>query len=87
MNGVNIRITDELGTGLVDRLIGELEIKGNVVTPGYLFNQKASDELFRDEWMRSGDYAFINNKNLFVTSRIKEQIEVLSTFVMKLKRR
>lgn len=50
MNGVNIRITDELGTGLADRLIGELEIKGNVVTPGYLFNQKASDELFRDEW-------------------------------------
>jgi len=74
MQGVSIRITDELGIEQNDGLIGELEIKGNVVTPGYLFNKKASDELFRNGWMRSGDHAFIKDKNLFITGRIKEQI-------------
>ena len=74
MQGVSIRITDEFGIELNDGLIGELEIKGSVVTPGYLFNKKASDELFRNGWMRSGDHAFIKDKNLFITGRIKEQI-------------
>ena len=74
MQGVAIRVTDESGCELPDGEIGELEICGNVVTPGYLFNEKASNELFRDGWMRSGDHAFIVNGNLFITGRIKEQI-------------
>ena len=74
MQGVAIRVTDEMGCELPDGEIGELEICGDVVTPGYLFNEKASNELFRDGWMRSGDHAFIVNGNLFITGRIKEQI-------------
>ena len=74
MQGVAIRVTDEVGCELHDGEIGELEICGEVITPGYLFNEKASKELFRDGWMRSGDHAFIVNGNLFITGRIKEQI-------------
>ena len=74
MEGVAIRVTDEVGCELPDGEIGELEVCGDVITPGYLFNDKASKELFRDGWMRSGDHAFIVNGNLFITGRIKEQI-------------
>ena len=74
MEGVAIRVADEMGCELPDGEIGELEVCGDVITPGYLFNEKASKELFRDGWMQSGDHAFIVNGNLFITSRIKEQI-------------
>lgn len=76
MDGVEIRITDStLVRSLPERHIGHFQIRGPVITPGYLNNPAANAEAFvGDEWFDSGDLGFIHNKRLFLTGRAKESI-------------
>src|SRR5215510_14565166 len=55
--GLEIRIVDpESGASLRDREVGELEIRGTSVTPGYY--RRADANLFHDGWLRTGDLAY-----------------------------
>ncbi len=73
--GVQIRITDENNQVLPEGFIGRFQIKGDVVTPGYLNNEAANQEAFVGEgWFNSGDLGFILNGRLTLTGREKEQI-------------
>jgi amino acid adenylation domain-containing protein len=75
--GVQIRITDQQNKLLPERVIGRLQIKGDVVTPGYLNNESANREAFVGEgWFNSGDLGFIANGRLTLTGREKEMIIV-----------
>lgn len=75
--GVEIRIADSLGVTLREGVIGRLQIRGHVVTPGYLQNEDANREAFvGDGWFNSGDLGFIWKGELFVTGREKEMIVV-----------
>lgn len=49
---------------------------GSITTRQYLFNEKATKELYNHGWLQSGDEAFILNGHLFVTGRIKEEINI-----------
>jgi len=60
---------------------GELQIKGDNVTLGYLGNPKATKETFIDGWLLSGDEAMIKkskagNYHLFVVDRLKDLVKV-----------
>ncbi len=75
--GVEIRITDEHNTLVKEGVIGRLQIRGPVVTPGYLNNPDANAEAFvGDGWFNSGDLGFIWNRRLVLTGREKEMIVV-----------
>ncbi|NES18380.1 MAG: SDR family NAD(P)-dependent oxidoreductase, partial [Symploca sp. SIO3E6] len=73
--GVQIRITDEKNQLLPERVIGRFQIKGAVVTPGYLKNEAANQEAFvGEDWFNTGDLGFISHGHLILTGREKEQI-------------
>src|SRR5206468_6774819 len=72
-----IRIADDQNRIVPEGLIGRFQIKGDVITPGYLNNPKANREAFvGDGWFNSGDLGFIWNGRLALTGREKEMIIV-----------
>lgn len=54
--------------------IGEIELRGNSITSGYLDNPEANRAAFTsDGWFRTGDLGFVDRDGfLFVTGRVKE---------------
>lgn len=73
--GVQIRIVDKHGRVRPEAVIGRLQIKGDIVTPGYLNNAAANQEAFvGDGWFNSGDLGFILDRRLTITGREKEMI-------------
>ncbi|KAF2176564.1 4-coumarate-CoA ligase-like protein [Zopfia rhizophila CBS 207.26] len=57
---------------------GELWVRGNVVTPGYFKDPKATAEIFAEpEWLRTGDLMLRDEKDRIVyLDRLKEMIKV-----------
>lgn len=75
--GVEIRIADERQNTLREGVIGRFQIRGNVVTPGYLNNPSANEASFvGNGWFDTGDLGFIWKGHLFLTGRQKEIIIV-----------
>jgi len=75
--GLEIRIVDpESGARLRDREVGELEIRGTSVTPGYYRRPDANATLFHDGWLRTGDLAYLLDGQLVMCGRIKDVIIV-----------
>jgi acyl-CoA synthetase (AMP-forming)/AMP-acid ligase II len=75
--GVEIRITDLENKVLPEGVVGRFQIRGAVVTPGYLYNDAANAEAFVGAgWFNSGDLGFILNGRLTLTGREKEMIIV-----------
>jgi fatty-acyl-CoA synthase len=75
--GLEIRIVDpDTGVELKDREVGELEIRGTSVTPGYYRRPDANAELFHEGWLCTGDLAYTLDGELVVCGRIKDVIIV-----------
>jgi fatty-acyl-CoA synthase len=75
--GLELRVCDpSTGTSLGERLVGELEIRGTSVTPGYYKRPDANAELFRDGWLRTGDLAYLVGGELVLCGRMKDVIIV-----------
>jgi fatty-acyl-CoA synthase len=75
--GLEIRIVDpDTGIPLREREVGELEIRGTSVTPGYYRRPAANAELFHDGWLRTGDLAYLLDGQLVMCGRIKDVIIV-----------
>lgn len=60
---------------------GELLVRSPSVVLGYLNNEKATKETFKDGWMRTGDEAVVRvspsgTEHIFIVDRIKELIKV-----------
>lgn len=75
MPGVQVRVVDR-GNGLLrEDMIGRIQIRGVVVTPGYLNNPAANEETFvGDGWLNTGDLGFLHDGRLAITGREKELI-------------
>lgn len=67
-----LRIRKDAGPLAADREIGELEIKGSSVTPGYL----DGPQLPADGWFRTGDLAYWTGEQLVISGRAKDMIIV-----------
>ncbi len=75
--GLEIRIVHpDTAEPLADRKVGELEIRGTSVTPGYFRNPEATEAMFRDGWLRTGDLAYQLEGELVLCGRIKDVIIV-----------
>ena len=76
VQGIHVRLVDgqgrELGTGRV----GEIHIRGPMVTTGYLRDPQATGDLFDDGWLRTGDLGFRLGEDYFVAGRRKEMVVV-----------
>jgi len=72
--GYHVRVVDEAGRELPERRQGRLEFKGPSTTSGYYRNPEATRALFHDDWLDSGDLAYIAGGDLYVTGRAKDLI-------------
>jgi len=69
-----IRVIDQAGHELPERREGRLEFHGPSSTSGYYRDTEKTQSLFDEEWLDTGDLAYIANGELFVTGRIKDII-------------
>jgi fatty-acyl-CoA synthase len=75
--GLEVRIVDpDRGVTLRDREAGEIEVRGDSVTPGYFRNPGATEAAFRDTWLRTGDLGYTVGGELVVCGRLKDVIIV-----------
>ena len=61
---------------LPERHVGELLLRGTSVTPGYYKREAATQALFRDGWLCTGDLAYLLDGQLVLCGRIKDVIIV-----------
>jgi fatty-acyl-CoA synthase len=77
VQGLEVRVVDPTtGSVLDDRGVGELEIRGTSVTPGYYKRPDANLDLFHDGWLRTGDLAYLLDGEMVMCGRIKDMIIV-----------
>jgi len=69
-----IRVIDPAGHELPERHEGRLEFRGPSSTSGYYRDAEKTKSLFDEEWLDTGDLAYIANGELFITGRIKDII-------------
>ena len=55
---VELDIVDEKGNSLKSNQLGELRIKGDIVTPGYWNNSVATKAKIKNSWFYTGDLAY-----------------------------
>lgn len=73
--GVDIRIVDDEGRELRALEIGEIIIRGDIVTPGYLNLSQETKKTIKDGWLYTGDIGYRDEDGyLFITDRKKDII-------------
>jgi acyl-CoA synthetase (AMP-forming)/AMP-acid ligase II len=73
--GMEARIARPDGSDAAPGEVGEIVLKGPMVTPGYWRREEANASLVRDGWLHTGDAGFADeNGYLFVHDRIKDMI-------------
>jgi 1-acyl-sn-glycerol-3-phosphate acyltransferase len=72
--GHDVRIVDEAGRVVAERVEGGIQFRGPSVTPGYFRNPEATRAVVHDGWMDSGDLGYWNAGELVVTGRRKDLV-------------
>jgi len=72
--GHEFRVVDDANRELPDRREGRLQFRGPSSTVGYFRNAEATASLFCDDWLDSGDYAYLHGGDVFLTGRAKDII-------------
>jgi acyl-CoA synthetase (AMP-forming)/AMP-acid ligase II len=76
LENVSVRILDERGKGLSDRMIGEVALKSDCMLTGYYNRDDITKKAFSNGWYLTGDYGYISNGEVFVSGRKKDMIIV-----------
>jgi acyl-CoA synthetase (AMP-forming)/AMP-acid ligase II/thioesterase domain-containing protein/acyl carrier protein len=77
VDGLEIRVVGDSREQLADRRIGELQLRGPMITNGYFNNYHATVDAFTaDGWFRTGDRGFLDNGRLTLSGRSKDSIIV-----------
>jgi acyl-CoA synthetase (AMP-forming)/AMP-acid ligase II/acyl carrier protein len=75
IDGCEYRIVDDSDTPLADGAVGNIQIRGENVTPGVYGNPEKTAEIFSDGgWLRTGDCGAVVDGELVVTGRAKDII-------------
>lgn len=69
-----VRIVNEQGEEVGERMVGRLQFKGPSAMQGYYHNPAATQAVFADGWWESGDFAYRVNDEIFITGRKKDVI-------------
>ncbi len=70
--GHEIRIVDDTGQEVGDRVEGQLQFKGPSATAGYYRNPEATRQLCQGDWLDSGDRAYLAGGEVVITGRFKD---------------
>ena len=62
---VQLDIVDEKGNSLENNELGELRIKGDIVTPGYWNNSVATKDKIKNFWFHTGDLAYRDEEGFY----------------------
>ena len=77
LDGLELRIVDpQAGSVLLDREVGELQIRGSSVCAGYYGRPDATAETIVDGWLRTGDLGYLVDGELVICGRLKDVIIV-----------
>ncbi len=76
LENVKVKVVDENGYELPERLIGELALRSDCMLTGYFNRPDLTEKVFRDGWYLTGDYGYISNGEVFVSGRKKDMIIV-----------
>ena len=74
LSGHQVRIVDPDGRELPERQEGYLQFRGPSATSGYYRNTAETQKLFVNDWLDSGDLAYISEGDIFITGRSKDLI-------------
>jgi fatty-acyl-CoA synthase len=75
LSGLSVRIASENDELLADRQIGEIQIAGSSVSPGYIGDDDATHTARTgDGWLRTGDLGYMAGGELYPCGRIKDII-------------
>lgn len=69
-----LRVVDDLDIELADRQQGHLQFKGPSSTIGYYRSPEKTAELFHGQWLDTGDLAYVDQGQLYLTGRSKDII-------------
>ncbi|MGD8884344.1 MAG: AMP-binding protein [Gammaproteobacteria bacterium] len=69
-----VRVVDDDNRELPPRHQGRLQFRGPSATQGYYRNPEISKDLFCDDWLNTGDLAYIADGEVYVTGRTKDMI-------------
>jgi len=73
--GLELRIVDPAtGVALPERTVGEIEVAGTSVSPGYYGRPDATAAAFHDGFLRTGDLGYLAEADLVVCGRVKDVI-------------
>jgi long-chain acyl-CoA synthetase len=59
--------------------VGEVWVRGSLVMPGYVGNDRANAEAFEDGWFKTGDIGKLDSKNRLIIKGRKKQVIVLDS--------
>ncbi len=77
LDGLELQVVDpDSGTPRQEREVGEIELRGASVTPGYFRNPTATATNFRDGWLRTGDLGYVVDGEVVICGRRKDVIIV-----------
>ena len=76
LENVRVKVLDENGNEVPDRVIGELALQSNCMLTGYFNRPDLTEKTFQDGWYLTGDYGYISSGEVFVSGRKKDMIIV-----------
>ncbi len=76
LENVKIRILDENGKDVPERVIGEVALQSNCMLTGYYNRKDITDKAFVDGWYLTGDYGYVADGEVFISGRRKDMIIV-----------
>jgi fatty-acyl-CoA synthase len=74
--GHRVSILGESGEPLPERQVGEVFVEGPSVTDGYWDDEEATNRVFVDGGVRTGDLGYMSDGELYITGRLKDTIIV-----------
>ncbi|MGH8547153.1 MAG: AMP-binding protein [Methylococcales bacterium] len=74
IKGHDVRIVDDSGREVPERYQGCLQFRGPSTTSGYYRNPEKTRDLFDQDWLNSGDLAYIAEGEVYLTGRAKDLI-------------
>ena len=76
LENVSIRILDDNGKDVSERVIGEVALKSDCMLTGYYNREDVTQQAFLDGWYLTGDFGYMANGEIFVSGRKKDMIIV-----------
>jgi fatty-acyl-CoA synthase len=76
LENVRMKVVDEKGNEVAERVIGELALQSDCMLTGYFNRPDLTEKALRDGWYLTGDYGYISKREVFVSGRKKDMIIV-----------